>query len=650
MIFRTRHGFASLPAVTAVALMLTLSLMMLFKVGLVNRDQAAKAELRTDYSQREEALLRALVAVFPRKAIACMKADHAASEDYTWDRIFTESMAMANAAESLPDDVVTDLGLESMRRGDVADIDAGKVGTWITSLTDVPGRVTPGTESYADIFESAGLTAKVPPFLATTSTLEDADAIRPVVTTTKHYYAQDAGLLADVTKYGVYNLIPYPNIRFGYATPGQPFVAKRNWWAFKIKFGDSAGAHQGDAVPVVEKRYVLSLYEIPSQLPIEGAAFAEIGKHQDGVAWNAAAITIAGGVYADRLSVSGGFGAERMAGKESIELEQRMTLDGIEVGDDFDEAGVREQMQVDRRSDTLPIALSANSGRLTFMPIHRGDAFLNKATSPNTWDTYSLGSEQCGVTVEATSMVSLEDQTPTAIRVRFATPGGGAGEVTLQRGTNWPTQLETGGDVIPFQTELTGGNRACLTIYPAVLNAWLLSVGGASVETNHSIFIRPDPSGDPLIVKSLASPPDDVDMSVIIRKGKDLTSFTAGLSIVAPLRVYVGDDLNEVPAAVPNGSGLATTAEYYPPLSIFSAELRIGTTTFNRPFEHHGQIMTLRSGGTDVWQPLDVKSGSDDTVHTDTIAADLKPLQSPAELPPVHQMNWLIVIEEIPRE
>jgi hypothetical protein len=284
------------------------------------------------------------------------------------------------------------------------------------------------------------------------------------------------------------------------------------------------------------------------------------------------------------------------------------------------------------------------------MPIHRGDAFLNKATSPNTWDTYSLGSEQCGVTVEATSMVSLEDQTPTAIRVRFATPGGGAGEVTLQRGTNWPTQLETGGDVIPFQTELTGGNRACLTIYPAVLNAWLLSVGGASVETNHSIFIRPDPSGDPLLVKSLASPPDDVDMSVIIRKGKDLTSFTAGLSIVAPLRVYVGDDLNEVPAAVPNGSGLATTAEYYPPLSIFSAELRIGTTTFNRPFEHHGQIMTLRSGGTDVWQPLDVKSGSDDTVHTDTIAADLKPLQSPAELPPVHQMNWLIVIEEIPRE
>jgi hypothetical protein len=60
--------------------------------------------------------------------------------------------------------------------------------------------------------------------------------------------------------------------------------------------------------------------------------------------------------------------------------------------------------------------------------------------------------------------------------------------------------------------------------------------------------------------------------------------------------------------------------------------------------------MTLRTGGTDAWQPLDVKSGSDDAVHADSITAELKPLASPAELPPVHQMNWLVVIEEITRE
>jgi hypothetical protein len=37
-------------------------------------------------------------------------------------------------------------------------------------------------------------------------------------------------------------------------------------------------------------------------------------------------------------------------------------------------------------------------------------------------------------------------------------------------------------------------------------------------------------------------------------------------------------------------------------------------------------------------------------VHSDSISADLKPLRSPAELPPVHPMNWLVVIEEIPQD
>jgi hypothetical protein len=246
-------------------------------------------------------------------------------------------------------------------------------------------------------------------------------------------------------------------------------------------------------------------------------------------------------------------------------------------------------------------------------------------------------------------MVGLLDQTPTALRIRFELALGGTGEVVLRRGINWPAPLEAGGDALPFQTELVG-SRSALTFNPSLLNTWLVSNGGASVATNHSIFFRPDPTADPLTVKAPANPPAADDMSVIIRKGEDLTSFTAGMSIVTPLRVYVGDDLNEVPAAVPAGSGLPITAEYYPPMSIFSAELRIGTTSFNRPFEHHGQILTLRAGDAQGWQPLDVKSGSDDAVHSDTIAADLKPLQSPAELPPVHQMNWLIVIEEIPRE
>jgi hypothetical protein len=140
-------------------------------------------------------------------------------------------------------------------------------------------------------------------------------------------------------------------------------------------------------------------------------------------------------------------------------------------------------------------------------------------------------------------------------------------------------------------------------------------------------------------------------MCLIIRKGRDLSSYSKGLSVVTPLRVYVGDDLNDVPlSGPPVGSGLEGTEAFYPPLSIFAAELRIGTTSVNRLVEHRGQIGTLTKGLGARWSPLDIKLGSDDAVHSENISADLRPLRSPAELPPVHQMNWLVVIEEIPQD
>jgi hypothetical protein len=318
----------------------------------------------------------------------------------------------------------------------------------------------------------------------------------------------------------------------------------------------------------------------------------------------------------------------------------------------FDAMGVREQLQVAERSDVLPMALSANSGRLSFTPLHPGVEFLRRVSGSATeWQSYVAGAQKCPVLVEAISMVSLEDQTPIKLRIKFLNGAGATTQAVLERGVNWPNATESGGDTLPFQTELTNNGRSCLTFHPALLNDWLQSNGGASVSTNHSIFFNVDPTADALTVRTLTYPPTADDMCVIVRKGKDLRPFTVGMAIVAPLRVYVGDDLNNYTASsVPAGSGLPAGSIFYPPLSIFAAELRVGTTAFNRPIEHHGQLGTLTAGGTIAWQPLDMKSGSDDAVHTDTITADLAPLRSPAELPPIHQMNWLVVIEEITQD
>ena len=42
---------------------------------------------------------------------------------------------------------------------------------------------------------------------------------------------------------------------------------------------------------------------------------------------------------------------------------------------------------------------------------------------------------------------------------------------------------------------------------------------------------------------------------------------------------------------------------------------------------------SLAAGTANVWQPLDMKSGSDDAVHTDSITAELKPLRAGEALP-----------------
>ena len=650
---RYRHGFTSIALVSAFAIIISISLLAIFRTGLIRRDKMAKAQLRADYQQREESLIRAIVAVFPQKVIDCMKADLSLEPKHNWNSIFAEAVSISNSGTSIPETEWNLLALTDARRGDVADTGNDQVQGWITSLEGVAGEVTPGTITYENIFAREGLTGRIPPLLTMSDDLQARDARCPIIDPKKVYAYQSPGLLASVDRYPGFNLIPYPDIRFGYADPGQPFVAKRNWWAFQVSYGLTTDGTQ-PPVPVITKRYILSLYEIPSQMPIEAATFAEVGRHQNGSKWNANTIQITGSIYADRLRMNDSFGAERLTGRQAIEIENALNLGDSIVGADFDGIGIREQLQVALKRDVLPVALSSNSGRLTFIPIQRGGHFLHEPEKDSLWEAYTRGASQCSVIVSAIGMTSISNQTPIAIRVTFQDAQGGEKAVVLRRGDNWPSDLEPGAEFIPFQTELTLTHSAALAFFPERLNTWLVSQGGAPVTTNRSIYVKTDSSVDPLTVRSLPAPdaiPDVEDMSVVIRKGQNLTAYGSGLSIVTPFRVYVGDDFNAVPFVEPPvASGLPSEAEYFPPMSVFAGELRIGPTSFLRPYEHRGQLGTLIVGGLEPWQPLDVKSGSDDAVHPDGISAELTPLQSPAELPPIHQMNWLITIEEIPQD
>jgi len=147
------------------------------------------------------------------------------------------------------------------------------------------------------------------------------------------------------------------------------------------------------------------------------------------------------------------------------------------------------------------------------------------------------------------------------------------------------------------------------------------------------------------------------DMVVVLREAHDLRSFgRRGVSIVAPFRVYIGGDLNmRWLETVPAGSGLPEGERFYPPVSLFAAEVRFGTNAYETsadapegddPPVVEGQINNLSLNGAAPWRPLDLTSGNALT-RRDDVRADLKSLRVPAEVPPIHLMNWLVVVEEL---
>ncbi|NLT70055.1 MAG: hypothetical protein GXX91_05100, partial [Verrucomicrobiaceae bacterium] len=124
--------------------------------------------------------------------------------------------------------------------------------------------------------------------------------------------------------------------------------------------------------------------------------------------------------------------------------------------------------------------------------------------------------------------------------------------------------------------------------------------------------------------------------------------FTAGFSLVSRYRTYIGDSLNTVPATVPHNAGLPSGSIFYPPLSIFAPEKRFGESlSVRNPVEISGQISSLKTGDGETINPLEFRDGSDNRVAASQIDADLTSLSSPAELPPIHMMNWLVTIEEV---
>lgn len=651
-------------AVSSISIVILAMLVYAISGNIRNFDAQARAQVKQDYTQKEDAILNALLHIVPNKAIGAMRQGSASNANaYTWNSIFTEALSFANAEQAIQPQLLNALSLGGAISANTGDIQFQTVSQLVKAPADSPlggdNRVNGGNWWEYTMLGDAKIGPKLPAALQLSQANYLLDKQYPLITFEKthvDWYTKGLGLSPNL--YPLYNLLQYPDVKFGYKKPGEHFVAKRNWWVFSLNFGSHNQERTG--IPPVRKDYVLSIYEIPSQVPLSAAALMRVGRFSDGTAWQN--VSIEGSLVADQLQTEGSVVVSNgaVSARKSLDLTGSVVVDGETIASNFDDLGQRETRAAQRGSsangsDFYQASVGGNVGKVAFIPINRGhDTLLNTSDgnrseriSPTGWNHYSQAGPKAAMTLEIRRMSSSSYQMPTQIRLTYRNSSNGTSTVTYTRGTNWPTEQQAGGNLFPFQTDELDNQRKALIIHmdrlPAFVNG-LSSSGGMSL--NHSLLVFPRTGDSTVRIPSI--PSLETDMAISLRGGKDLSAYRAGFSLVSRYRVYIADTLNNVSIPAPPNSGLPAGHAHYPPLSIFAPEKRFGESlTVMHPVEMTGQLNSLKTGANDTVSPLELMGGSDQRIAANNIDANLISLRSPAELPPIHMMNWLVTIEEV---
>ncbi len=644
---RRSRGYVSYTLVLSAGLILTSMMFYSYRAAMAAHEVQTKVTMRVDYEQKTDAVLRAVVNIVPNRAMLAMQTGSNSSttnsDPLRWQNIFMDAVTQANARTALSSTVVGGLNLGTVQTANTGDAPMTTISNMFDAIEPESGYVSP------DVNRNLGSGFPIP-LNCNDATTTTRNATWPIISTNKFYGTLASSLVgAPVATYPQYNLIKYPNIRFGYAQPGQNFVAKRNWWAFSMDLAENTT--QFARMPIFERDFILSIYEVPSQLAISASAFTSLGQHASGETWKNANIT--GGVFSSRTRVDAPVAVQRLAGRRDLDMNSSATVNGESYGATNPLLpGVREQYEVSH-SDFMPVSLSSESGRVAFIPISRGVDFFNRfahstesnTLSPTTWNQYTVGALQCAMQFDVTDVYSSTNQAPTAVSFSYYKAGVRVSKSYTVNVTTWNSMSPP----FPFSVTTLYPSRPCLIVYPQRFPAYLTSLGADSVAVNNSLVVNVNyPANSPKVVKP-SYPCLDSDIGLIMKECSNLTSFTKGFSLVTNLRLYIADDFNVTATTPPTGSGLSSP--FYPPASLFSPERRYGADVDPYAVKLGGQIANLSADtATTPVRILDLKKGSSNAVSPDQITVNLAPITHPAALPPINMMNWLVVLEERRRE
>jgi len=706
---RHPRGYVSYVVVLTTCLLMSLLMIYAYRASIDAQVIQGEVQLYIDYSEKEETILRSIVALTPNRAIRAMQRganENSSQRDpLRWQNIFEESLALANAHSSVDAALIQAIDGTGNRVvvniGDSALTDASRI---FRAIDNTQAWVTPGT--------GRDFGAGYPVALNTNNNTDrDRDSIYPIISRSKFHGNLASGRVgAEVLDYPQFNLIQYPEINFGYARPGEPFVAKHNWWAFTV---DLAG-HDRAATGIARnpREMILSIYEIPSQLAISTSAFVNLGEHATGEAWQN--VSIEGNVFAGRaqmsddMALSGG-----LASRREIQLGNRSEIGGKTFDNNPFAPGTREAYLATEGA-FFPVSLPSEGGRAAFVPINRGVAFFDRFShssesntlSSTTWNQYSIGALQCAMRLDITDAESTINPAITVFRFSFLRAGQrvnmnidftqgpvsgvppeyvfaareyesydfGAGVVDLYYGLNGSYVAKTGvtglitfnnayfgadpypgfrknvyyKPAYPFERKMHPSGQTCVAIYPERFPAFLRVIGADDTTVNNSIVVNVDYPGSSNLTKP-NDIPTDMDYAVILQESANLSAFERGFSVVTNLRLYFGDDFNITPVTPP--VGYEPEGDFFPPCSIFTPEQRYGLTHDPTVVKIGGALGSLASENAEApVRLLDAVTSSGEVLGGNRVQVNLRPIRHPAELPPITMMNWLVLLQERRRE
>lgn len=635
---------------------------------------------KIDVDLREDVLVRAIL-----QQTAQGMLPNAAGNYASWNSILTAAVNQVNAVSYAdPTELATVFPSGTPTMSTLGD--TGQ--TTLAVFQGYQGKETPfgGTQGLANFDPAYDPTTEPPWYVWPTANYWDSTtAINnpfPFFTGSQ-YDGTSSSIPAGFNPAYRWQQMTFPNIRLSYKKPGDPFVARRIWWKIPICFQTTqqmAGVNVPKGTPrfpAVTHNYILSAYEVPSQLPITGNVPIEVGRNPDGTLWGntgSGAVQINGSIFGDQIQLYGGTYADTLSARRQLNVVNPSTVVGQVFADNtYQNFGQRELYDANRTATyatgstsapvSAPISDASDTGKTIVIPILPGDDFLKPAPGgvPTNWDLYARpyyksqmrilisqwnpaannGNGIYDFTVYLAPDSSVPSWSVLPLNPMFGIPDNNSQVRALRF-----TQGVTG---IPDNLTLAAGLLTQLPGFPSqnvarfdfsklatFLSIQLFTLASPNTLV-HAIYIGINPNSP--YATALATLP------ICVANAGDLSAFTNGLSIVTPLKLVFLGSFNTVPLASPYDP-----TDPYPPVSVYAQQILYGMTTQNAQVNFNGRIEVDTPGDVSngTVNPLSFRSGGSNTVVGSTSSTyNLKQINNINMVPPITRVSWILTIDKI---